>query len=524
MDFRLFLFLFLTSLPAIFAQLQDTADANIVVDGTERAAEVDENFICATMDWWPHDKCNYNQCPWGYTSAINLNLSHPLLTKAIQAFKPLRIRVGGSLQDRVLYDLEGLKLRCHPFRKEKGGLFGFSRGCLRMSRWDELNLFFNKTGAIVTFGLNALYGRHVIDKTAWGGDWDSSNAYEFVKYTVSKGHKIDSWEFGNELCGSGVEAKVSAEQYGKDLIKLRKIIDELYEKSVEKPTLVAPGGFYEKKWFSKLLQVTGDDPNLVRKILSPHSLNKTAATLIDLEQTRKQHGPWAKSWVGESGGAFNSGGRNVSDTFVDSFWYLDQLGMAAKYNTKVYCRQSLIGGNYGLLDRDTFVPNPDYYSALLWNRLMGGGVLAVERNASPFLRIYAHCSRGRPGITLLLINLSNQTEFILNVENGLGRLHAIRTTNHRQSSIVRGVKRAVSWVGQKTSDRPLHREEYHLTPANGRLRSKTMLLNGTPLELTKDGNIPKLEPAFTDVNSPISITLRSIKFIALPNFDAPACW
>lgn len=41
--------------------------------------------------------------------------------------------------------------------------------------------------------------------------------------------------------------------------------------------------------------------------------------------------------------------------------YLDQLGMAAKYNSKVYCRQSLIGGNYGLLDRDTFLPNPDYY-------------------------------------------------------------------------------------------------------------------------------------------------------------------
>lgn len=67
-------------------------------------------------------------------------------TGCLTAFKPLRIRVGGSLQDRVLYDLEGLKLRCHPFRKEKGGLFGFSRGCLRMSRWDELNLFFNKTG------------------------------------------------------------------------------------------------------------------------------------------------------------------------------------------------------------------------------------------------------------------------------------------------------------------------------------------------------------------------------------------
>jgi len=41
--------------------------------------------------------------------------------------------------------------------------------------------------------------------------------------------------------------------------------------------------------------------------------------------------------------------------------YLDQLGQSAKYDTKVYCRQTLIGGNYGLLDTDTFVPNPDYY-------------------------------------------------------------------------------------------------------------------------------------------------------------------
>ena len=43
------------------------------------------------------------------------------------------------------------------------------------------------------------------------------------------------------------------------------------------------------------------------------------------------------------------------------FRYLDQLGLAATYNTKVYCRQTLIGGNYGLLDKTTFVPNPDYY-------------------------------------------------------------------------------------------------------------------------------------------------------------------
>lgn len=41
--------------------------------------------------------------------------------------------------------------------------------------------------------------------------------------------------------------------------------------------------------------------------------------------------------------------------------YLDQLGMSARYDTKTYCRQSLIGGNYGLLNTTTYHPNPDYY-------------------------------------------------------------------------------------------------------------------------------------------------------------------
>lgn len=34
-------------------------------------------------------------------------------------------------------------------------------------------------------------------------------------------------------------------------------------------------------------------------------------------------------------------------------------------------------------------------SALLWHRLMGKGVLAVESDAPLHLRSYAHCSKGR---------------------------------------------------------------------------------------------------------------------------------
>ncbi|KAJ6875108.1 heparanase-like protein 1 isoform X1 [Populus alba x Populus x berolinensis] len=538
MGFSFSLLLFLASFPVILAQ--EGTRATISIDGTIAVAVIDDNFICATLDWWPHDKCNYNQCPWGYSSVTNLDLSHPLLAKAIQAFRNLRIRIGGSLQDQVLYDAESLKAPCHPFRKMKGGLFGFSKGCLHMNRWDELNHLFSRTGAIVTFGLNALYGRHQIRKGVWGGAWDSSNAYDFMNYTVLKGYKIDSWEYGNELSGSGVSASVSAELYGKDLIKLKDVVNNLYKNSDLKPSLVAPGGFFDKQWYAKLLQVTGSgivnfvthhiynlgagmDPNLVNKILDPHYLSKVSETFSNLSQTIQQNGPWASAWVGESGGAYNSGGRHVSDTFVNSFWYLDQLGMASRYNTKVYCRQTLVGGHYGLLNTTTLVPNPDYYSALLWHRLMGKVVVAVGSNASPFLRSYAHCSKGRAGITLLLINLSNQTDFIISVQNSMDMRLTVEENISGENSFVRGLKRSVSWVGSRASDEPMYREEYHLTAKDGNLRSRTMVLNGIPLELTEDENIPNMDPVRLDVNSPLYINPLSISFIVFPNFDAPAC-
>ncbi|XP_012438821.1 heparanase-like protein 1 [Gossypium raimondii] len=531
-------FLLVASIPAIFAQ--DISHGSIVVDGTMTVAQTDDNFVCATIDWWPHDKCNYDQCPWHYTSVMNLNLSHPFLAKAIQAFNRLRIRVGGSLQDQVLYDVGNLKSPCHPFQKMKDGLFGFSKGCLHMERWDELNRFFKETSAMVTFGLNALHGRHKIKRSLWGGDWDSSNAQDFMKYTISKGYQIDSWEFGNELSGNGIGAHVHADQYGKDLVNLRKIINELYKGSQSKPSLIAPGGFYDEEWFVKLLQTSGFgvidvmshhmynlgagvDPKLVSKILNPDHLNKAAYTFGNLTHIIRRHGPWTSAWVGESGGAYNSGGAHVSNTFINSFWYLDQLGMASKYHTKVYCRQTLIGGNYGLLNATTFVPNPDYYSGLLWHRLMGKVVLNVESHASPFLRSYAHCSKGRAGVTLLVINLSNQTNFIMNAQNSINLKLAAIEQNISRDSFTHNLKKTFSWVGTKASDDALLREEYHLTPKDGYLRSQTMVLNGIPLELTRTGDIPSLNPVRVNVKSPITISPLSIAFIVFPNFEAPAC-
>ncbi|CAE5959882.1 unnamed protein product [Arabidopsis arenosa] len=444
---------------------------------TRRIAEIDENFVCATLDWWPPEKCNYDQCPWGYASLINLNLSSPLLAKAIQ--------------DQVIYDVGDLKTPCTLFKKTDDGLFGFSKGCL----------------AIVTFGLNALYERVKLSGNAWGGAWDHINTQDFMNYTVSKGDAIDSWEFGNELSGSGTGARVNVELYGKDLIVLKDVIKNAYKDSRSKPLVVAPGGFYEEKWYSELLRLTGpgvldvlthhiynlgagNDPKLVNRILDPNYLSGITGIFVNVNRTIQEHGPWAAAWAGEAGGAFVSGGRLVSETFINCFWYLDQLGMSSKHNTKVYCRQALVGGFYGLLEKET---------ALLWHRLMGKGVLGVQTNASEYLRAYA-------GITILLINLSKQTKFTVGVCNGVKVV--LQADIMKRKSFLETIETKVSRAGNKALDGYLNREEYHLSPKDGDLRSKIMLLNGNPLAPTVTGDIPNLEP---------------VRHGVLPTFDAPAC-
>ncbi|KAL0911478.1 hypothetical protein M5K25_019622 [Dendrobium thyrsiflorum] len=539
MGLKLGLVLFLCSLPVILSQ--ENNDVTIIVKGSVTEAETDDNFVCATVDWWPPEKCNYKQCPWGKSSIFNLDLNHPYLVRAIEAFRPLRIRVGGSLQDQVKYGIGSLKFSCDPFTKMYGGLFGFSKGCLSIARWDALNHLFQKTGAIVTFGLNALYGRHQVQKGFWQGAWNSSNARDFIEYTISKGYPVDSWEFGNELSGRGVLARVDAEQYGKDLISLKAILDELYRKSRSKPLLVAPGGFFDnQQWYAKLLEVSGpsvlnamshhvynlgpgNDPRIVSKITDPKYLSWFADTFRDVQLTIQRHGPWSSAWVGEAGGAYNSGSRLVSNTFLNSFWYLDQLGMASKYNTKVYCRQTLIGGNYGLLDTQTFIPNPDYYSALLWHRLMGKGVLSVDISGSLFLRAYAHCRKQKSGVTMLLINLSKSAAFSVTVRNDLNVDLAEGNGIQKDSSFIHGLKQTVSWIGKEASKDSHKREEYHLTAKDGNHLSRTMVLNGIPLQLNKNGEIPALNPLLVSVSSPITIAPLSIAFVVFPNFEARAC-
>lgn len=53
--------------------VQDEDNALMVeVDTRSLLATTDEAFLCATLDWWPPDKCDYGTCAWGQASVLHL--------------------------------------------------------------------------------------------------------------------------------------------------------------------------------------------------------------------------------------------------------------------------------------------------------------------------------------------------------------------------------------------------------------------------------------------------------------------
>ncbi|MCO5566701.1 hypothetical protein L7F22_020379 [Adiantum nelumboides] len=281
-------------------------------------------------------------------------------------------------------------------------------------------------------------------------------------------------------------------------------------------TRLAPDGFYEEQWTIAFFEAfeknessidvlthhlyslgSGADSDLMQKIISPPYLDREVTKFQNVKQTLQEYGLSVDAWVGESGGAYNSGQHLVTDAFVSGFWYLDQMAMAASYGTKAYCWQSLVGGNYGLLNTTTFQPNPDYYGALLWHRLMGTKVLDTQVMASPLLRAYAHCGKGTEGVALLLLNFSPNTAYEVDV--------LTQTT-------------AVSMDAGK-----IMRMEYHLTPKDGDLTSQIVLLNGEPLHVNDRGELPLLSPKVVGESAPLLVNPLSILFVSLPYLHVAAC-
>jgi hypothetical protein len=197
---------------------------------------------------------------------------------------------------------------------------------------------------------------------------------------------------------------------------------------------------------------------------------------------RDQFEPGKPLWLTETAQTACGGDRWAS-TFLDSFRYLNQLGLLARRGVQVQMHNTLAASDYGLLDEKTYEPRPNYWSALLWHRLMGTTVLNPAASAAPGLHVYAHCLAGQPGgVAILAINANRDASQVL--------------------------------------DLPIPSNRYTLTAKN--LQDKTVMLHGAELQLTASDDLPALEGTATAAG-PVTLAPASITFLAVAKAHNANC-
>jgi len=60
------------SVGALCARVGAVDKGIVLVHGKTAIGRIDDDFVCATLDWWPPQKCDYGKCSWGHASLLNL--------------------------------------------------------------------------------------------------------------------------------------------------------------------------------------------------------------------------------------------------------------------------------------------------------------------------------------------------------------------------------------------------------------------------------------------------------------------
>ena len=188
-------------------------------------------------------------------------------------------------------------------------------------------------------------------------------------------------------------------------------------------------------------------------VLSEQYLGVAASCARQYASKRDKYVPGGQMWVTESGDA-GCGGNTWASTYADVPRTLNELGEFATITDGVIFHNTLASSDYGFLKHGSFEPRPNYYAVLLWNRLMGKVCYNSGLEKQEGTHVYCHSRKdGKEGFVYLVINNS--------------------------------------WTETITVELPKEAEVYALT-GNGKLRSRTMLLNGKELTLGEEDELPDL--------------------------------
>eukprot|EP01084_Bolivina_argentea_P051103 93987_1 len=462
-----------------------TVNYQFSVDPSKVLRNIQYPFYGFTFDYWKNKDSGGKWYP--NASILVLDLENPDLVALTKEISPAILRIGGSPQDSVVYNISG---EC----SQKYGLPGYGcsqttnseyYGCINKTRWDQINAFAQATGIQLLYGLNACYGRK-----SSSSPMNLSNARNLVEYTNSLGSKagVFGFELGNEIDGH-----IDVNVYSSDFYNLYKIMNGKYKMVGTDNGL----GSYITQ-FIQNLQKDGKVDEILYRLTYHHYPNCAypgSNTVFDLSclgssgndaaSCYKQASPYNISCVMGEGSEHSGGGTpDVSNTFVDNFYYLNQLGSVLTNGDVGTIRSDLMGGDYELIDHMTVRPNPDYWILYIWKQLIGNALYSSSVSPNQNVRGFAFRSKkSSNNIVLALINFDLKNSANINiVVNG--------TSTTYQS------------------------DEYYLKPNGTELNSRMINVNDVLMEYKPPGTFPTLKSVKGNGKS-IQLSPARIAFVEL---------
>lgn len=406
----------------------------LTLRGNNIVAEVDPRYLSFSVDisvlaggfWW--EGTMDTRRGLGTLRIPPLSLDSAKLDRLVQLLGPAYLRVGGSEADKI-----------HYFDKPAGESDAL---VLTREQWDSLHAFIQRNDLKLVF--TCKYG---LFKREHHGQWRETSLATLLDYSREQGYQIDVFELGNELNAywafHGFMSQPRAINLAKDYSTFRRLIAKEFPES----RVSGPGSAFWPKLGETVRPISNITPKFlshlnfdldivdwhyypfqsdrspvrtrrarIRHLLDPKSFEYFRTYSNRLRVLRDHYQPSAVMWTGETGSAQCGGQPELSDRWVSSFWWADQLGMGARQGQKVMVRQSLIGGDYGMIARLTLKPQPDFWVSWLWGQLMGTKVYAIDSSAD-HIRCYLHSAKAssrqadsdESGRVLMLINLTSET-------------------------------------------------------------------------------------------------------------------
>lgn len=413
-----------------------------------------------------------------------VNLNEKKLRMLAAALGPTYIRVSGTWANAVYFqDNDEPKLAKAPE--------GY-KNVLTRQQWKGVLDFCKATNGKLVTSFSICNGMRDKD-----GNWSPNQLQSLLNYTKSVGGEIAAAEMFNEPshAGHGDAPKgYNGQSFAKDFA----LFNQYIRKAAPEIRIMGPGSTGEGGILPAGLEVTTESmlsaqPNPKFDIFSYHYygtvskrcmggqkpenalstawLSKTELGLKYYESLRDKYNAGAPIWLTETAETA-CGGNPWAATFLDTFRYLEQLGRLARKGVQVVMHNTLARSEYALLDSDTHNPRPNYWAALLWNRLMGtkvyDAILPVDG-----VDIFAHNLKGsKNGRAVLIVN-PKDSECSINI--------------------------------------PANAEQYLLTADE--LQTKTVKLNGSVLKLNADDTLPEIKGLKVKAGE-VQIPAHSILFLS----------